>query len=125
MTNGSDDAKHSTSMSQQPPISFPLPHTFVRTSQETPHDDDTDGEYSDDDTDSEYSDNESDGEGLKDIEEELSVVSMYFDSYIAAGDTPSSADCREFLVNHPIKRTPQSVQDKVKYLKKIYSAERT
>ena len=103
----------------QPPCPNNHPSHFpyhICTSQETPHDDDTDGEYSDD---------ESDGEGLKDIEEELSAVSMYFDSYIAAGDTPSSADCREFLVNHPIKRTPQSVQDKVKYLKKIYSAERT
>ena len=46
--------------------------------------------------------------------EENESVSLYFSSHIEAGDTPTSAECRDFLENHGLSRTAKNIQDKVK-----------
>lgn len=39
---------------------------------------------------------------------ENEVLEMYFDSFLEAGDVPSSEECREFLESHPIASRPTS-----------------
>ena len=56
--------------------------------------------------------------------EEIESISIYFESYIAAGDKPSIRDCRDFLANHNLAREPKQIRDKVRHLIKQKAKEK-
>lgn len=49
-------------------------------------------------------------------DEEVDLLSTYFDSYISGLEVPSSGACREFLANHCLDRDHKQVRDKVRHL---------
>ena len=50
--------------------------------------------------------------------EEIVSVSLYFETYITAGDQPSIGDCRDLFANHNLAREPKQIRDKVRHLLK-------
>ena len=48
--------------------------------------------------------------------EDVQTIALYFDSYIAAQDVPSAQECKQFLDDHPMSRSPKNVRDKVRQI---------
>ena len=48
--------------------------------------------------------------------EETETIKLYFMDYIKEHNTPNSEECKVFVENHPMARTSQQIQDKVKDL---------
>ena len=48
--------------------------------------------------------------------EESEAISEYFDQHLSTGSEPAISECRAFLENHPLQRTPKQIRDKVRTL---------